>query len=50
MQIQDQKQKTPEQPQNVDRSRNYEKELADVIYNSKIFIFICQKALFFIFL
>lgn len=32
MQIQDQKQTTPEQPQNVDRSRNYEKELADVIY------------------
>ena len=32
MQIQDQKQKTLEQPQNVDRSRNYEKELADVIY------------------
>lgn len=32
MQIQDQKQTTPEQPQNIDRSRNYEKELADVIY------------------
>lgn len=32
MQIQEQKQKTSEQPQNVDRSRNYEKELADVIY------------------
>lgn len=32
MQIQSQEQKAPEQPQNVDRSRNYEKELADVIY------------------
>lgn len=31
MQIQSQEQKAPEQPQNVDRSRNYEKELADVI-------------------